>query len=209
MRALPTTLSIGRRLAAAFGTLCLLLGVVAAAGLFGASQESDARTQTAEINAVRDDVVELRYLDADVSGWQGYIVAEAALDGAAQATAADNSNLAGLASRTATYELLDALDAADLTAPERVVVDERVAELAASSSRAAGTSRARGDRLDHRRGGRRLRHVGGRGRPDGVVRLGGRKARRRAAGARGSFHALNGPLPAPPAPPGGAVGGDG
>jgi len=125
MRSLLATLTIGRRLAAAFGAICLLLVIVAGAGLMGGARQSEARTATADLNRLRDDVLELRYLDADVSGWQGYIFAEAVVDGAAAATAADNVNIVGLdESRLAGYEVLDALAAGDLTPTERALVDK-------------------------------------------------------------------------------------
>ena len=125
MRSLLATLTIGRRLAAAFGALCVLLVVVAGAGLIGGARQSEARTATVELHQLRDDVLELRYLDADVSGWQGYIFAEAVMDGAAAATAPDNVIMVGInESRLAGYEVLDALAAGDLTPAERALVDE-------------------------------------------------------------------------------------
>ena len=124
MRSLLATLTIGRRLAAAFGALCVLLVVVAGAGLIGVARQSEARTATVELNQLRDDVLELRYLDADVSGWLGYIFAEAVVDGTAAATAPDNVNMVGIAeSRLAGYEVLDELAAGDLTPAERTLVD--------------------------------------------------------------------------------------
>ena len=124
MRSLLATLTIGRRLAAAFGALCVLLVVVAGAGLIGVARQSEARTATVELNQLRDDVLELRYLDADVSGWQGYIFAEAVVDGTAAATAPDNVNMVGIdESRLAGYEVLDELAAGDLTPAERTLVD--------------------------------------------------------------------------------------
>ena len=124
MRSLLATLTIGRRLAAAFGALCVLLVVVAGAGLIGVARQSEARTATVELNQLRDDVLELRYLDADVSGWLCYIFAEAVVDGTAAATAPDNVNMVGIAeSRLAGYEVLDELAAGDLTPAERTLVD--------------------------------------------------------------------------------------
>ncbi|WP_230401855.1 methyl-accepting chemotaxis protein [Sanguibacter suaedae] len=116
-------LSIGRRLAVAFGTLCVLLGVVAGAGLVGDARSSAARVETAELSELRDLVAELKYLDADVSGWQGYIFTEAVVDGSDAATADDSSNLAGLdESRQEAYRVLEALEASDLAPAESTVV---------------------------------------------------------------------------------------
>ncbi|MDQ2758784.1 MAG: hypothetical protein M3Y71_19870 [Actinomycetota bacterium] len=82
MRNLLSDLSIGRRLGAAFVALCLLLAFVAVAGLDGSSRQRAVAEETSRLHALRDDVVQLRYLDTDVSGWQGYIFAKAVVEGA-------------------------------------------------------------------------------------------------------------------------------
>ena len=105
---LLTHLSIGRRLAIAFGLLCALVAVVAATGVHAASQQVEIRGQQARLAQMRDDVKELRYLDADVSGWQGFIFSEATTSTPAQAVLPDAVNMSGLnESRDAVYTILD------------------------------------------------------------------------------------------------------
>jgi len=111
--------TIGHRIATAFAVLCVLLVVVAASGLMGSSRQSSVAVQTAHLHELRDEVLELRYLDADVSGWQGYLYVDALVDGPAKTVAADNTTLLGLnGSRKAGYAVLDSLDEQDLSATE-------------------------------------------------------------------------------------------
>ncbi|WP_165372904.1 HAMP domain-containing protein, partial [Pengzhenrongella frigida] len=124
MRNPLTFLSLGRRLAAAFAVLCVLLAIVAAAGLNGSSRQRAVAQQTTALHELRTDVLQLRYLDADVSGWQAYVFVDALVAGPAAAVAADNSTLMGLnESRAAGDALLITLKAHPLTEPERVLVD--------------------------------------------------------------------------------------
>jgi methyl-accepting chemotaxis protein len=106
MRKLLHHLSIGRRLLLAFGVLCLLLAVVAATGVRAAQQQVDLRAEQARLAQMRDDVKELRYYDSDVSGWQGYIFAEATQTDPADAVRPKADNMSGL---LADKELVDEL----------------------------------------------------------------------------------------------------
>ena len=122
-------LSLGRRLAAAFAVLCLLLVVVAVAGLTGSSRQRAVAEETTALHALRTDVLQLRYLDADVSGWQGFVFVDALVDGPAAAVAADSSNIEGLnESRAAGDALLVVIDAHPLTDTERALVDSLAAQ---------------------------------------------------------------------------------
>jgi methyl-accepting chemotaxis protein len=124
MKALLRHVSIGRRLGLAFGLVCLLLVVVAAAGIYGSATQQSLRRDTEEVQRLRDDVQELRYLDADISGWQGYIYAEAAYEDPAKAVASDNYNIEGItASRQAAYALMDRIDRSGLTKREVAELD--------------------------------------------------------------------------------------
>jgi methyl-accepting chemotaxis protein len=118
-----SNVSIGRRLGAAFAALCMLLAVVAAAGLNGSARQRTVAVQTAQLHQLRDNVVQLRYLDSDVSGWQGFIFTKAVVEGPAQAVAADDYNIVGLnTSRADGFALLDALHASAMTAKEHAVL---------------------------------------------------------------------------------------
>jgi methyl-accepting chemotaxis protein len=117
-------LSIGRRLSLAFGLICLLLVVVAGAGVYGLSSQQHVRQDTDSLRSLRDQIQELRYLDADISGWQGYIYAEAVVEDPAQAVAPDNTNVQGLTeSRNAVYALLKSLDRSAFTPTELAELD--------------------------------------------------------------------------------------
>ncbi|WP_028642677.1 methyl-accepting chemotaxis protein [Nocardioides sp. URHA0020] len=120
MRTLLHHLSIGRRLTLAFGILCVLLVVVTATGVHAAQQQVDLRADQQRLASMRDDVKELRYLDADVSGWQGFIFAEATMTGAASAVKPDADNMSGLvADRDVVETLLADFDEGALSARER------------------------------------------------------------------------------------------
>lgn len=123
MRTVFTNLTVGRRIFAAFAIAMLLLAVVATVGLSTSTRQRAVADQTAELSVLRDHVLELRYLDADVSSWQGYIFTEALFDDPARAVAADSENIIGLSdSRSAGYSLLQKLDAVDLPAAEQSVL---------------------------------------------------------------------------------------
>ena len=117
-------MSIGRRLGVAFGLICLLLVVVAGAGVYGSVTGQHKRAEVQRLQGLQDEVQELRYLDADISGWQGYIYAEAVVEDPEAAVAADNYNVIGLtASRKAAYDLMDHLDRSGYTAKELAELD--------------------------------------------------------------------------------------
>jgi methyl-accepting chemotaxis protein len=124
MRKLLHHLSIGRRLFLAFGLLCLLLAVVAGTGVHAAQQQVDLRADQARLAQMRDDVKELRYYDSDVSGWQGYIFAEAAMTDPASAVKPDADNMSGLlADRALVDELLQGFDEGALSGSERTTYE--------------------------------------------------------------------------------------
>lgn len=117
------SLSIGRRLTIAFGVLCLLLLVVAGAGLAGNARQSAAREHSESLTAVRDLVQELRYLDADISGWQAYVYVEAAVEGTDAFKAGESWGVEGLTeSRTAAYAVLEDLEGRELSDEEQELV---------------------------------------------------------------------------------------
>ena len=120
MRRLLLNRSVGGRLAVAFGLVSVLMLLVGLAGIWGTQQQQSVRTQTERLEAVRQQVQELRYLDADVSGWQGYIYAQAVVEGSAVAVDPKADNQVGIAaSRAAAYQVMDQIPVKQLTPYER------------------------------------------------------------------------------------------
>ncbi len=121
MRKIMKDLSVGRRLGAAFGLLCLLLVVVGATGVVAAKEQVSLRDDGERLASVRDDINELRRLDENVSGWQGYIYAEAATTGdPAAAVLPKADNMSGLIeAEGVVYDVLAGVDTDAMTASER------------------------------------------------------------------------------------------
>jgi methyl-accepting chemotaxis protein len=116
--------SLGGRLAVAFGIVSLLLVFVALVGVWGQQQQRSVRAETQRLEQVRQQVQELRYLDADVSGLQGYIFAQAVVEGSDAAVDPKADNQVGIkASREAAYRVMDAIPAAELTSYERKTLE--------------------------------------------------------------------------------------
>jgi len=120
VRTVLRDLSIGRRLTAAFSLVCVLLVVVAAAGILGSLTQQSLRQDTERLQRLRQTVESLHYRAADISGWLGYEYGEALVTDPASAYGPDSAEVIGLtASRKATYELLDEADGTAFTAAER------------------------------------------------------------------------------------------
>jgi methyl-accepting chemotaxis protein len=113
-------MSIGRRLTVAFSLVCLLLVVVAAAGIVGSVTQQSLRRETAKLQSVRHTVETLHYRAADVSGWLGYMYADALVTDPATAYGPESAEVVGLAdARKATYQLLQQADTGAFNAAER------------------------------------------------------------------------------------------
>nr|WP_232523235.1 methyl-accepting chemotaxis protein [Nocardioides sp. MAH-18] len=85
--------------------------VVAGAGVNAGRQYLELGDQQQRLAAMRDDVKELRFLDGDVSGWQGFIYSEATVSTPAAAVEPDADNMSGLIeSRDKVYKILDEID---------------------------------------------------------------------------------------------------
>ncbi len=148
MRTVFRHLSIGRRLALAFGLLTLLLIVIAAAGVNTAVNQKRLSEETHALQKLRDQIAFLSYSNADISGWQGYIYADAMVSGPAEAVKPTAYNMEGIAeSRDAVYAQLDAMDVNAFSSKERAdynavleqwdsyfaVTDEMIADIEAGT----------------------------------------------------------------------------
>ncbi|SNT03659.1 methyl-accepting chemotaxis protein [Geodermatophilus saharensis] len=112
-------LRVGRRLALAFGAVGILVVVCAATGLAAVSQQRDLAGELSRADAVLADAETARFQIADVTGWQGLVVADAVTFGPDVALAADSYNRAGLLdSKDAVYAWLDDVDTSAMDADE-------------------------------------------------------------------------------------------
>src|SRR4051794_38034700 len=99
--------TVGGRLARSFGAVTALIAVAAGAGWWGTAQQQDAQERLANLVLVQQDVQQLRYSSADVTGWQALVVADAGAYGNAKAAADDAYNRKGeLKSKAALFDLL-------------------------------------------------------------------------------------------------------
>ncbi|MEV1290369.1 methyl-accepting chemotaxis protein [Micromonospora sp. NPDC049679] len=119
-------MSVGARLGAAFVVVCALLIGVAVGGVWGMQHHRSLQRELIRLNALSDQIQELRYLDADISGWQGYVYAEALVDGGPAAVKPDAYSRSGLlASKDAVFKLLPAIDRSAMNAAERAEMDRQ------------------------------------------------------------------------------------
>ena len=106
-------LGVGTRLSLVFGLVAILFGSALGVALTSASTAADAADQAERLAHLADQVRAVRYFDADVSGWEAFVIVEAYRSGADVALAADGENLLGL--RESRAELEAALAAVDTT----------------------------------------------------------------------------------------------
>ena len=123
MRTRVRNLSVGLRLALAFALVSALLVVVAAAGVFGALRQNQARDQVVLLNKLYKQVEQLRYVANDISGWQGFVYGDALVYGPAKAVDPSDVNRAGVInSKNRAVALLPTLDVAAMNAAERAEI---------------------------------------------------------------------------------------
>ena len=111
---------VGKRLGASFSALTGLIVLAAGVGWWGLQQQDASQRRLAALERVRDDIQQVRYQAADVTGWQGLVVADAGAFGYAYATGPKGYNRQGeLKAKQAVYDGLAAAHTADMTADER------------------------------------------------------------------------------------------
>ena len=104
-------ISVGKRLASAFCVLSALIMLAAAAGWWGLNKQDEMQQKLAGRELVRDDIQGMAYAAADITGWQGLVIADAGAYGYAYATGTgdDGYNRQGfLKAKAAIYEAFDA-----------------------------------------------------------------------------------------------------
>jgi methyl-accepting chemotaxis protein len=113
-------LRVGRRLGLAFGAVGLLVVVSAGAGLAAVAEQRDLAERISAADGVVQEAETARFQIADVSGWQGLVMADVAAFGPETALAPDAYNRAGLLeSRDAVYSWMEGVDTAAMDADER------------------------------------------------------------------------------------------
>jgi methyl-accepting chemotaxis protein len=111
---------VGGRLGVAFAVVTAMIAVAAGTGAWGMRQHSAIQGRIDQLERVHDDLQEMKYLAADVTGWQGLMLADAGAYGNAKATGDDSYNRKGeLSDKASIYELLDSARTADMTQSER------------------------------------------------------------------------------------------
>ncbi|MFN8074035.1 MAG: methyl-accepting chemotaxis protein [Kineosporiaceae bacterium] len=114
-------------LAAAVVVCGLALTAVVATAVAGQRLQREGAHRLVRVEDLAWQLHELRYYDADISGWQGYVYAQAVVESPAAAVDPQGYNRSGLLeSKAATYRLLADLDRAAMTADERRRADALV-----------------------------------------------------------------------------------
>jgi methyl-accepting chemotaxis protein len=115
-------LSLRTRLLCSFGLVLVLLGVLAVAAVTGARSTRDVNVQGERLSRLADATQEVRYYNADVSGWQYAVGYEAENTG--RPLPDDSMNRAGeMADKKALERVLATFPVADATAGERDLVE--------------------------------------------------------------------------------------
>ncbi|PRY34918.1 methyl-accepting chemotaxis protein, partial [Geodermatophilus tzadiensis] len=116
---------VGRRLGLAFGAVGLLVLVSAGAGLSAVGEQRDLAEELSAVDGVLADAETARFQIADVTGWQGLVVADVAAFGPAVGLAPDTYNRAGLLeAKAGVYEWLEQVDTSAMDATEREAFEE-------------------------------------------------------------------------------------
>ncbi|WP_204069786.1 hypothetical protein, partial [Planobispora siamensis] len=118
-------LGVGKRLGLSFSLVTLLIVVAVAVGQWGLVRQHDIDVRMGQLEQVEDDIQTFAYHVADVTGWQGLVVADAGVYGGKAATAPDSMNREGeLESKKALYEAIDATHVEYLTEAEKAQFDK-------------------------------------------------------------------------------------
>ncbi|MGI5170005.1 methyl-accepting chemotaxis protein [Spirillospora sp. CA-253888] len=144
-------LGVGKRLGLSFLTVTMLIAVAVGIGHWQMARQEGISTRIDQLRQVKDDVQTFAYHVADLTGWQGLVVADAGAVGGRSATDPNSYNRKGeLQSKKDLYATLDNTHAQYLTPAERAqfdrlrpawdeffVADEKVMELLRRDTREA------------------------------------------------------------------------
>jgi methyl-accepting chemotaxis protein len=108
------------RLLLAFGIFCLLMSVMTWVGITQSNRQADIADEVGRLQVLTRDVMQLKFRDADVSGWQVAYAWDVPYLGGVAATAADSANRKGFVdSAAALKQEIAAVPADELSAAER------------------------------------------------------------------------------------------
>ncbi|RSM70101.1 methyl-accepting chemotaxis protein [Actinoplanes sp. ATCC 53533] len=108
------------RLLLAFGTFCLLMSVMTWVGITQSNRQADIADEVGRLQVLTRDVMQLKFRDADVSGWQVAYAWDVPYLGGVAATAADSANRKGFVdSAAALKQEIAAVPVDELSAAER------------------------------------------------------------------------------------------
>ena len=111
---------VGRRLGLAFGAVGALVVLSAGAGLSAVAEQRDLAQRLSAADGVLQEAESARFQIADVSGWQGLVMADVAAFGPAVGLSPDAYNRAGmLESKGAVYAWLEGVDTSAMDADEK------------------------------------------------------------------------------------------
>jgi methyl-accepting chemotaxis protein len=113
-------LRVGRRLGLAFGAVGALVLVSTGVGLSAVAEQRDIAEDLSATEGVLQEAESARFQIADVSGWQGLVMADVAAFGPAAGLAPDAYNRAGmLESKDAVYAWMDGVDTSAMDEDEK------------------------------------------------------------------------------------------
>jgi methyl-accepting chemotaxis protein len=112
--------SVGRKLTAAFLAVAVCLAVPSVVAVVGLRAQQEVAAESPRLVTLNGEVAEMRFLDADITGWQSAYIADAVTMGAAKATSPSDPNRGPfLADEEAINAQIAVLRAAPLTVAER------------------------------------------------------------------------------------------
>jgi len=118
-------LRLGARLLALCSVALLALVAVGGVGLWSAAHQRTLLDRYQDLRAASDAAEQQRYLDNDLSGWQGWVFMDVLKIGPDAATQPDSVNMAGMTDSLAQLQsTLAAFDTSALTDDERAMLEE-------------------------------------------------------------------------------------
>ena len=118
-------LSLGKRLGVSFGVVGVLVIVSAGVGVAAVAQQADLADELSRADQVVQDAEVARFQIADLTGWQGLMVSDAAILGPEVALGDEGYNHAGLETSGAeVLTWLDTLDTSAMTPSEQALFDQ-------------------------------------------------------------------------------------